>query len=1059
MKKSKHDINRKEARIQKKDTYKEKYKLIFDMSPDGIIIVDPKTAKIIDFNRIAHTQLGYTREEFKELSLIDIEAQETPDEIKNHSKKVIKINRSEFETKHCKKGGEIRNVHVISQSIQIDGRKQIASIMKDITEEKKTEKHLQQRTHDLGERVKELNCLYTISEIQNLADMSIEEIIKEILDVIPTAWQYPEIVCARITLNGKEFTADNFQESRWFQTADIVVSGRITGSLEVYYIVETPEIDEGPFPKEERALIDNIGQIIGNFIDRKETQSNLQNNESMLQKSQEISRVGSFEMDLKTSDVRWSNQLYKLFGMKKSGNVVDYEKVLSLIHPDDRERAITISSDAVKEGKAYELEHRVIHPDGTILDLMVKGDVIYNEKNEPVKIVGTIQDITERNNIEKSLKESEERLRDFMESSTDSITIFNSELNYSDVNQVASDLARVPIKDMIGKNMVDVLPYLKDSERYYKYQEILKTSEPFHTEFKADNMFGNMYFSLRAFKVGTGLGIVITDVTKQKQSENSLRESEKRLRAFIDSAPSNFTLFDSKMNFIDINEISRKSFGLPKEEIIGKNIIDLNPELKGSDRHKRYFEVIKTGQNLFLDELELKDRFYSIRAFKAGSGMGMISTDITEKRRIEIALRERIKELTCLYSLSELTSNPEISIDEICHQIIEIIPPAWQYPEITCVRITLVGTTYTTDNFQKTPWKQSVDITISGKKIGSVEVHYLEERPFLKEERDLIDAIAREIEEFVISRRTNKTLEREIMINSAIADLSRSILSIASLEDISKKVLDYVRENTNSKFGYVGYIDKKGNLVSSTLTKDIWKNCKVEDKTTIFEKFFGLWGWVLDNKKPLLTNNPSKDPRSSGLPKGHISIKRFLSVPAMIGKRLVGQISLANSKEDYNDDDLELTKRFADIYAIAVRRYQNDKKIKSLNVSRDLVGQILRDIQISGNISDSATFLAGSELAKRIKGESLSDYLDSFEMMGLGTIKSEESVQKHSKWSFTSKKLVETMMISDRPTCNYTRGFLCGAVSILKNISQVNSVEINCQSMGDEECKFILETG
>ena len=136
----------------------------------------------------------------------------------------------------------------------------------------------------------------------------------------------------------------------------------------------------------------------------------LRRNGSLLQQSQKIGHIGSFEMDLFTNSVIWSEQLYELFGYKKNNKPIDYEKVLALIHPDDRERAMKVSGEAAKHGKSYELEHRVIHPDGKILNLLIKADVIRNKKNEMIKIVGIVQDITERKKAEKALQESEERL-------------------------------------------------------------------------------------------------------------------------------------------------------------------------------------------------------------------------------------------------------------------------------------------------------------------------------------------------------------------------------------------------------------------------------------------------------------------------------------------------------------------------------------------------------------------------------------------------------------------------------------------------------------------------
>ena len=82
---------------------------------------------------------------------------------------------------------------------------------------------LQRLSHDLGERVKELNCLYSMSKLIDEADNSLEETIKGCIDLIPPAWQYPEITCARITLGAEEFKSHNFNETDWKLASEIRV--------------------------------------------------------------------------------------------------------------------------------------------------------------------------------------------------------------------------------------------------------------------------------------------------------------------------------------------------------------------------------------------------------------------------------------------------------------------------------------------------------------------------------------------------------------------------------------------------------------------------------------------------------------------------------------------------------------------------------------------------------------------------------------------------------------------------------------------------------------------
>ncbi len=174
-----------------------------------------------------------------------------------------------------------------------------------------------------------------------------------------------------------------------------------------------------------------------------------------------------------------------------------------------------------------------------------------------------------------------------------------------------------------------------------------------------------------------------------------------------------------------------------------------------------------------------------------------------------------------------------------------------------------------------------------------------------------------------------EALSWEASMNAAIAELSSALILPKPIEDISWMVLEHAKHLTLSGFGYVGFIDPDtGYLVSVTMTRDIWDTCHVPDKEIIFKKFSGLWGWVLENRKPLLTNSPAQEPMSSGTPPGHIPISRFISVPAMLGDSLVGQIALANSERDYTEHDLTFIKRLATLYAIAIQRTQAEEKLQ-----------------------------------------------------------------------------------------------------------------------------------
>jgi len=135
---------------------------------------------------------------------------------------------------------------------------------------------LSQLSHSLGERVKELHCLYGISSLTEKPEASIITILQGVVELIPDAWQYPAAACARIKLRRRTYQTANFQETEWKQSETIKVHGRRLGVLDVYYLSEMPASDEGPFLHEERNLIHVIAERLGHILEHKIAENRVQ---------------------------------------------------------------------------------------------------------------------------------------------------------------------------------------------------------------------------------------------------------------------------------------------------------------------------------------------------------------------------------------------------------------------------------------------------------------------------------------------------------------------------------------------------------------------------------------------------------------------------------------------------------------------------------------------------------------------------------------------------------------------------------------------------------------
>ena len=133
-----------------------------------------------------------------------------------------------------------------------------------------TEELIEKLTHNLGERVKELSCLYGISKLVEKSGACLDEILQGTVELIPPSWQYTEITCAQIILRDREYQTVNFSKTPWKQMSSINVNGERVGTLEVCYLKEKPESDEGPFLKEERSLLNVIAKRLGKVVEETE---------------------------------------------------------------------------------------------------------------------------------------------------------------------------------------------------------------------------------------------------------------------------------------------------------------------------------------------------------------------------------------------------------------------------------------------------------------------------------------------------------------------------------------------------------------------------------------------------------------------------------------------------------------------------------------------------------------------------------------------------------------------------------------------------------------------
>ena len=190
-----------------------------------------------------------------------------------------------------------------------------------IATHKRLAKEIADKEHLEGatrKRMKELRCLYSVAESIRKGG-SVEDAFKEVTAIVPLGWQYPKITRCRICLNDKEITSEQFEESQWFQTSDIMVHDKKSGSIDVFYLEKRSEKDEGPFIKEERDLLDGIARMLGEAIEGRIAEQQIRENEERLKAILESSPLGIMLIDQESRQiVQVNSHVRKLIGAENS---------------------------------------------------------------------------------------------------------------------------------------------------------------------------------------------------------------------------------------------------------------------------------------------------------------------------------------------------------------------------------------------------------------------------------------------------------------------------------------------------------------------------------------------------------------------------------------------------------------------------------------------------------------------------------------------------------------------------------------------------------------------
>ncbi len=392
----------------------------------------------------------------------------------------------------------------------------------------------------------------------------------------------------------------------------------------------------------------------------KQTERSLSRTNERLELAQKMAGIGIWDWDIVTGSAEVTPEMFRLFGQDPGNSNVSLDLWRSVLHPEDRQGAESRVEGALKEHTLMSNEYRIIRPDGEIRWISALGRGIYNDAGNPVRMVGTCIDITERKLAEETVHESEKNWRSLVEVFPECILVHGKGVIHY-VNPAGAHLLGCDSPDdVIGRSIWDIIP--KDrlaaaKARVRSDEASGMTTPPMEYEFvrfDGSTFMGEIRGTPILYGGRQCVQVILRDITERKKAEEKLQESEKRYRQLVENTTAIILRIDLEGRITFINDHAQTFFGYPADEILGQPAVGtIIPERESTGRDlagmvekivaepDRYHtntneNIKKSGERAWLEWTNsgIYDKKGKLLEFLA------VGIDVTERRQVEQALRE-----------------------------------------------------------------------------------------------------------------------------------------------------------------------------------------------------------------------------------------------------------------------------------------------------------------------------------------------------------------------------------------------------------------------------------
>jgi two-component system cell cycle sensor histidine kinase/response regulator CckA len=401
--------------------------------------------------------------------------------------------------------------------------------------------------------------------------------------------------------------------------------------------------------QQEGRLLQEIGWRLADGLTSLLMFRSLRESEGKLAEAQCIAHVGYWERDINTDRITWSDETYRIFGLRPQERILSLAQLGELLHPEDQQIMVQAVAEALRGGPRYDVEYRVIRPNGEVRIVHSQGDVTWDKSGRPLRMFGTMQDITERKRAEEVLRESEEKYRELINGMNDTAWVIDFEGNFIDVNNAAVEVLGYSREELLSMGPHDIDNTLDAEEIKALIKEMptdkIQVFETTHTTKDGKVIPVEIKSSLVTYLGKRAILSIARDITERKRAEEAVRQSEERFRALYEDNPSMYFMVDAQGTVLSVNPFGAEQLGYTKDELEGQSVLNVfyeedkaavSEQLKTCLQHPRqvyhwqFRKVRKDGSLMWVEEFA--------RAVNGPDGVVyvlVVCQDITERKQLE----------------------------------------------------------------------------------------------------------------------------------------------------------------------------------------------------------------------------------------------------------------------------------------------------------------------------------------------------------------------------------------------------------------------------------------